>query len=280
MKGINHLVIAGRDLEAMRRAYQGLGFTVTPRGEHPFGTENSIIQLRGTYLELLGVAAPHDVPEHRENHFSFAAFNRDYLSRHEGFSMLVFDTSDARADLNRWRAAGLKTYEPYDFSRTARMPDGTEVRVGFSLAFASHPSAPWLGMFACQHHRPEYYEQAEFLKHSNGALSVRDVWVVGEATQGLADFISAITGASAVRCSAGRTVFQTQTGAIVLARENAFTAEFGVPPPHQEDGPHLAGLTIACCGLERLRGYGLQEIDGRQVVAPTRNFGTAIAFVA
>ena len=62
-----------------------LGFTITPRGQHPFGTGNSIIQLQGIYLELLSVTVPQDVPEHSAGHFSFAAFNRDYLARHEGF---------------------------------------------------------------------------------------------------------------------------------------------------------------------------------------------------
>src|SRR5215472_4171320 len=108
MKGINHLVLAGHDLEAMRSHYQALGFTVTPRGQHPFGTGNSLVQLHGTYLELLAVTAPNDLPEHRTGQFSFAAFNRDYLKRHEGFSMLVLDTADARADIAAWRAAGLQ----------------------------------------------------------------------------------------------------------------------------------------------------------------------------
>jgi hypothetical protein len=157
MKGINHLVLAGNDLEALRSKYQVLGFTVTPRGQHPFGTGNSVIQLRGTYLELLSVTVPQDVPEHQAGHFSFAAFNRDYLARHEGFSMMVLDTQDARADIQSWRSAGLQTYEPYDFSRIAKMPDGSEVTVGFSLAFVNHPAAPWLGLFACQHSMPEYY---------------------------------------------------------------------------------------------------------------------------
>ena len=108
MKGINHLVLTGHDLEALRSKYQALGFTVTPRGQHPFGTGNSIIQLPGTYLELLSVTVPQDVPEHSPGQFSFAAFNRDYLARHEGFSMMALDTPDARADIQSWRAAGLQ----------------------------------------------------------------------------------------------------------------------------------------------------------------------------
>src|SRR5262245_57450077 len=114
MKGINHLVLAGHHLEAMRSNSRALAFTITPRGLHPFGTGNSIIQLHGTYLELLSVTSPQDVPEHRAGNFSFAAFNRDYLARHEGFSMMVLDTPDARADIASWRTAGLQTSEPYD----------------------------------------------------------------------------------------------------------------------------------------------------------------------
>jgi Glyoxalase-like domain len=279
MKGINHLVLTGHDLEKLRAAYQKLGFTVTPLGQHPFGTGNSIIQLHGTYLELLSLTVPQDVPEHRAGHFSFAAFNRDYLARHEGFSMMVLDTPDARADIQRWRAAGLQTYEPYDFSRMAKMPDGADVKVGFSLAFVNHPSAPWLGLFACQHYKPEYYEQPQYLNHSNGASTVQDVWVTGEQAQDLADFIGAITGATGVREGTDRTVFETRTGAIVLARPRAFEVAFGVPAPHLEDGPHLAGLTVGCRSLGALKDRGLAELAGRYVLEPQKNFGTAVAFV-
>jgi hypothetical protein len=279
MKGINHLVLAGHDLEAMRSNYQALVFTVTSRGHHPFGTGNSIIQLHGTYLELLSVTIPADVPEHRDGNFSFAAFNRDYLTRHEGFSMMVLDTLDARADLKAWHAAGLKTYEAFDFSRMAQMPDGSDVKVGFSLAFVSHPAAPWLGLFACQHYRPEYYEQPHYLKHPNSASTVQDVWIVGESAMDLAGYIGAVTGANPVSEALGSIVLQTRTGAIVLARPQAFEAAFGVTPPHPEDGPHLAGLTIACRTLGQLAELPLAKTGTRHVLAPTKNFGTAIGFV-
>jgi hypothetical protein len=279
MKGINHLVLAGLDIEAMRSNYQALGFTVTPRGQHPFGTGNSIIQLHGTYLELLSVTIPADVPEHADGNFSFAAFNRDYLARHEGFSMMVLDTLDARADIEAWHAAGLKTYEPFDFSRMAKMPDGSDVKVGFSLAFVSHPAAPWLGLFACQHYRPEYYAQPHYLKHPNSASTVLDVWIVGERALDLASYIHTVTGANSVSDGQDSTLFKTRTGAIVLARPQAFEAAFGVTPPHPEDGPHLAGLTVACRTLGQLAELPLAKTGDRHVLAPLKNFGTAIGFI-
>jgi glyoxalase-like protein len=277
MKAINHLVLAGRDLEAMRAHYESLGFTVTPRGQHPFGTGNALIQLHGTYLELLAVTAPHDVPEHDAEHFSFAAFNRDYLARHQGFSMLVLDTDDARADIAAWRAAGLHTYAPFDFSRTARLPDGQEITVGFSLAFVSHPAAPWLGLFACQHYSPHYFEQPRYLQHRNGAMNVQDVWIVGETAPALAGFMQTLSGAKLVGEASSSATLQTRTGAIVLAQPPTFERAFGVAAPHPDDGPHLAAFTVACQTLGELAD--LPRNGDRQVLAPAKNFGTAIGFV-
>ena len=277
MKGINHLVLAGHDLEAMRSHYADLGFTVTPRGQHPFGTGNSLVQLHGTYLELLAVTAPQDVPEHRAGHFSFAAFNRDYLARHDGFSMLVLDTADALADIKAWRAAGLHTYEPFDFSRTAKMADGQESTVGFSLAFVSHPAAPWLGLFACQHYSPQYFEQPRYLQHANGAMRVQDVWIVGETAPDLAGFMQTVTGAKATMDDPSATTLRTPIGVIVLARPQTFASAFGLAAPHPDDGPHLAGLTLACQTIGPLAD--LPRIGNRHVLTPEKNFGTAIGFV-
>ncbi len=277
MKAINHLVLAGRDLEAMRAHYAALGFTVTPRGQHPFGTGNSLIQLDGAYLELLAVTAPADVPEHRAGHFSFAAFNRDYLERHDGFSMLVLDTPDARADSAAWRAAGLHSYEPFDFSRNAKLADGREIVVSFSLAFVSHPAAPWLGLFACQHHTPEYFAQARYLQHANGARRVQDVWIVGDAAPDLAVFMQIVTGAKPVSQEPSLTTLQTRIGTIVLARPAAFERAFGVAPPHPHDGPHLAAFTLVCEGLSQ--AADLPKIGDRHILAAENNFGTAIGFL-
>lgn len=277
MKGINHLVIAASDLDALRDTWEGLGFTLAPRAQHPFGTGNTVIQLHNNYIELLAVTRPEDVPEHGATSFSFAAFNRDYLARHDGFSMIVFDTEDAHADLAQWRAAGLTTYDPFDFSRPAKMPDGRDVTVGFSLAFASSPAAPWLGTFACQHLMPDYYAQPEYQRHDNTAQTVSEVWISGPRAPGLAGYFETLTGGSVMR-KPGRIDIATRAGSVVLADPHTFEAAFGAPPPHHADGPHLAGLTIDCKSLDSLRTKDLQEVDGRLVLPAERAFGTAVAF--
>lgn len=277
MKGINHLVLAARDLDAMRERYAGLGFTLTPRGQHPFGTGNSVIQLRGSYLELLSVTRPADVPAHAGDEFSFAAFNRDFLARHEGFSMLVLDTDDAAADRVRWAKAGLRTYAPFEFSRLARKANGEELRIGFALAFVSNPAAPWLGLFSCQHFAPDYFEQPEYLRHANSAVSIEDVWITGDGATDLAGYFEAVGGAPAEREN-GCVVLQTRVGRIVLAPPAAFEAAFSTPPPHPESGPHLAAYTVGCRSLDFFGGMGLVQIGDRLVVPPSEAFGTAIGF--
>jgi hypothetical protein len=47
--------------------------------------------------------------------------------------------------------------------------------------------------------------------------------------------------------------------------------------PHPDDGPHLAAFTVACQTLGRFAD--LPRIGDRHVLAPAKNFGTAIGFV-
>ncbi len=145
------------------------------------------------------------------------------------------------------------------------------------MAFVSHPAAPWLGLFACQHHTPEYFAQASYLQHGNGAKRVQDVWIVGDAAPDLATFMQTITGAKVIGDDPSVTTLPTRIGTIVLARAAAFERAFGLPPPHPEDGPHLAAFTLACQTTGALAD--LPRIGKRAVLAPENNFGTAIGFV-
>jgi hypothetical protein len=61
--------------------------------------------------------------------------------------MLVFASEDARADLDRFEAAGLSA-SSFDFERQAVLPDGSKATVSFSLAFAWTPDMPKVGFFS------------------------------------------------------------------------------------------------------------------------------------
>ena len=70
---LDHLVILVRDLGSTVRDYEGLGFTVTPGGEHVDGlTRNALIPFEdGSYLELVAYLDSHDP---RDNVWGWRAF--------------------------------------------------------------------------------------------------------------------------------------------------------------------------------------------------------------
>ena len=57
-RGLDHIVHAVHDLDAAADFYRRLGFQVGSRNTHPraWGTQNHIVQLPGTYIELLALA--------------------------------------------------------------------------------------------------------------------------------------------------------------------------------------------------------------------------------
>jgi hypothetical protein len=61
-RGIDHLVLCVRSLEAAHETYTRLGFTLTPPAQHPWGTANRLVQLQGNFLELLAIADPKKIP--------------------------------------------------------------------------------------------------------------------------------------------------------------------------------------------------------------------------
>lgn len=269
MKGIDHLVLGGRDLEAMRMRYRELGFTLTPRAEHPFGTGNSLVQLDGCFLELLTIVDAGKIPEHRSPHFSFAAFNRDFLSHREGFSMLVLDSTDARADVANYRSHGLHTYQPFDFSRNAILPSGETVTVGFSLAFATDPASPEAGFFSCQQHAPQHFWKPEYQRHANGAVTILEVALVANDPERHLPFLE---GFSSARATGNQ--INTTRGTITVYTPSEFHARYNMTAPDAR-GARFAGYTIGVSSLDFVEHLGLTCCDQRCV---TQAFGTAIAF--
>jgi len=57
-RGLDHIVHAVHDLDAAADAYARLGFTVGARNRHPWGTPNRIVQLFGSFIEILTIAEP------------------------------------------------------------------------------------------------------------------------------------------------------------------------------------------------------------------------------
>jgi hypothetical protein len=110
----------------------------------------------------------------------FGAYNRDFITRGEGFSLLILESKDANRDAATFTGAGIGESDALRFEREAKKPDGSSVKVGFSLAFAEDSSAHDIHFAACQQHYPENFWNPAFQQHPNGVAAVAGVVVVAE----------------------------------------------------------------------------------------------------
>ncbi|MEQ8398137.1 VOC family protein [Thalassobaculum sp.] len=197
-RDIDHIVVMTGDLESARAGWEQLGFTTTPRAVHPFGTANSLIQFQGNFVELLEIDDPARIPPTADGFFSFADHNRAFLKASgEGASMLVLNSNDRDADRAGWIDLGLRSYEPVDFERKAQLPDGSETRVAFSLAFTGDPALAGLGFFVCQQHTPEAFWKPAYQQHRNGANRITAVTLGAPDPDSARPFLEGYSGGTA-----------------------------------------------------------------------------------
>jgi catechol 2,3-dioxygenase-like lactoylglutathione lyase family enzyme len=293
-RGLDHIVHAVHDLDAACAFYRRLGFTVGARNRHPaaWGTENHIVQLPGFFVELLSVADTANIVPHRPRFFSFGAFNRDFLARGAGLSMLALESKDARADAEAFRVAGIGDFDAFDFERDARRPDGVPVKVAFSLAFARDPHAD-AAFFTCQQHYPENFWNPAFQVHANTSESVVAVVLVAERPEDHRVFLSSLVGQRSVlvgehsvtAMTSGLTI-ATSRGEIRVMDRMGFVSHFGIEPPDTSAGARLVAIQFAVRDLAAAV-VTLQKADiaegasmrsGRIVIRPAAAMDATIIF--
>ena len=282
-RGVDHLVVVVHDLDRTIERYQAMGFTTTPPARHPFGTGNSLVQLDGNFIELLGIVSPADIPASRDGHFNFAAFSRDYEAAREGMCMLVFESQDARADRAEFLGKDLDTYAPFAFERQAKLPDGSEVTVGFSLAFVTHPQMPDAAFFCCQQHAPQYFWKPEYQRHDNGAEQIVEVMMVADRPGRFAPLLRALHGNDRVVEDDGVLRVQTARGVVSLSEPERFSTRFpGMQYELAPETPHFAGYRIRVGDInrarERLEAGGLAHVhEGDSLrIGPNEAFGLVV----
>src|SRR5262245_1553129 len=284
-RGLHHVTHTVRDLDALAEAYRRLGFTVGARNRHTWGTHNRIVQLDGFYIELLEVAEPEKIAPHAPHVFSFGAFNRDFVARHQGLAMLALESRDAAADNAAFRAAGIGDFETFSFEREGRRADGSAVKLGFSLVFAADPRSPDIGFFACQERHPkDAFWNPVFQQHANAAASIAAVVLVAENPTDHHIFLSAFAGERDIQASSTGITVPTPRGAIQVMDPAAFRIQFGVEPPDVTAGARMAALRLAVrdfgAAVTALQAGGVaaQMRMGRIVAGPDVATGATLVF--
>ena len=273
-----------RDLDAAGEFYRRAGFTVGARNRHPWGTHNRIVQLKHCFVEILEVAEPRKIAPRAVRSFSFGAFNRDFLRERQGFSMLILGSRDAVADGRWFEASGISTFDVLDFAREGKKPDGTSVKLAFSLAFATDPISPNLGFAVCQQHFPENFWDPAFQIHANGATRVPGVVMVADNPTDHHVFLKAFTGVSDLHSSSIGVRVRTENGDIEIVEPVAFRDQFGLSPEVSGDGMTLNAVRFEVADIGRVEaalktnGIAAERHVGRLVVPPDLAFGATLIF--
>ena len=272
---------AVHDLDAAGEAYARLGFTVGARNRHPWGTHNRIVQFPGVFIELLTIGEPGLIRPAKPRSVAFGTFTQRFLERGEGLSMLVLEGKGARADADAFRAAGIGDFDVFDFEREGKRPDGSVVKVAFSLAFAQDNGAPDTGFFTCQQHYPENFWNPAFQTHANGVSGVAGVVFVAENPADHHVFFKAFAGVSDLKSTSSGLTIETPRGEIQVMDPAAFRLRYAVEPPDVARGMPLAAIRFSVrdrAAAKAALGADATERMEKLIVAPKLAHGATLVF--
>ncbi|MGH7276178.1 MAG: VOC family protein [Candidatus Rokuibacteriota bacterium] len=183
LKGIDHLVIAVPDLEAAKKSYAALGFTVVPGGRHPVGTHNALIAFTdGSYIELIAFYEAN--PSHKW---------WTPLQKGGGLVDFCMQTDDLQGDTRAFRTAGVAIDDPSPLSRVR--PDGYQLTWVLSIPREGHRG---VAPFLIQDETPREERIPRQTWHENGVTGI------GTVTLAMTDVAPVLTWYAEVLKQAGR----------------------------------------------------------------------------
>jgi hypothetical protein len=272
--GLDHLVVAVRNLDAAAAAWKRLGFTVSPRGTHSahLGSGNHTIVFGDDYIELLGI-----LNETEHNQFTVA-----FLKDREGVERAAFTTDDAAAGVVELKARGLEGAGPLSFSRPVDMPDGSRSEAKFKIfTWPPHEAPAGLRIFACQHLTRDTVWIPKLQRHANGARRLVRVEIVARAPKHAAAQLSRLIDQPVQPVGTGFRVASGDRRAVFEFYDAAVFAERY--PDAVRNGAAQGGaaaIVIACDDLARARALPDAVAHGDAVSLPAASAtGVIISFL-
>ena len=271
--GIDHLLIAVRDLEKAREAYARLGFTLTPRGRHTeLKSANHTIMFPGDYVELLAIEEPNPAT---------AAWS-EFLKTREGLAAAALKTGDARDAQRQLAGAGLSGGEAVDFGRPVDLPEGKR-DARFTITQVAAEATPGGRMFLCQHHTRDMVWRPEHLTHENGATGLAALIVAADDPEAVAGPYARLFGTQVEPRGAIRVV-PTGSAPIVVAPPSVLTHLWADDPVLNAPRPCFAGFAVRVADFykaqQALQKSKFPAIAGEGVLRVTsqHTHGAAVAF--
>lgn len=230
--GLDHAVIAVRDLDAARDTFTRMGFSLAPRGLHSTGSSNHNIILGRDYFELLQVPSANPLQ----------AYYHEFLRHQEGLAALALTGTDSQAALPALTRQGFEPSMPRDFSRKVASGSRTGTARFRLTNLASH-ATPGALVFICQHFTRELVWLPELQQHANGATALAAVAFVADKVAYLAGVYGRIFGVWPERIDEGLKV-ETGGAPLVFCTHQALQQRLREVVLPDRSAPHAAALFI------------------------------------
>jgi hypothetical protein len=230
--GIDHPLVAVRDMDKACEDFARLGFYINPRHHHPWGTDNHLLMFPENFIEVISVYDASKLDLTNDNGFAFGRFISDSIERKPGIAMVALHSEDARADHFLMAQRGVENQGLVDFRRIAHRPDGSEEEAVVSLVMLINAQNPAMSHFFCHQHKPDLVWVEDWMNHPNGANGITGISYVADNPAEFRSRFEGIYGAAAVTLEAERLVVNTDRGHFeVLTPSLAKTRFYGVDVP-------------------------------------------------
>ncbi len=173
--GLDHVGVVSADPATLFRAYERMGFRLTPVSRHsgalhpgqkpvPWGTGNRCAMFRSGYLELLAIL---------DTSMPCGVFPR-LLQQYTGLHIIAFGCDHLDEMQGRLASRGLSVLGVAALERDLETQDGTRT-AKFGLLRMDDAETPEARFNLITHYTPEFLWQPHLLNHPNGAVSLAEV---------------------------------------------------------------------------------------------------------
>lgn len=282
---LDHVGIAGADLDALSAQYAALGFTLTPLARHsgrrspdgpvvPFGTGNRCVMLRQGYLELIAIVDP----------VAFSNTLDRFLARYAGIHILALGIADEAANLARLRAAGFDLPGIAYLERPVDDADPAGPKARFARLPIPDPtdgSTPEGRLQLIRHLTPEAIWQERFLRHANGAEALEEVVMAAADPATTTARLARMAGLPAQPDGAGGFILALPRGRLRVT-DGAHLPDI-LPGAAAPTLPFIAGITLRTGDANRAAAvwFAAHGIDHRiapdgTLIVPAQAAGGAV----
>lgn len=191
---LDHAVINVKfEMDRAAPLFEGLGFTVTPRGYHSLGSINRLMIFGTDYLELVGLPAGIENPR------------PELANSPLGINGLVFKADDVDTTFARLDELGLAGDAPMSFTRPVALADA-EHTARFRTVKVRPDVFAAGRVYFCEHGTPHLVWREEWSAHANGVTAIREFVVVAAEPESSAARYAEVAGAAVIAGSAAEQV--------------------------------------------------------------------------